>query len=64
MNVASYNFQSSYPNPVQVGTLDPSSVKQEDDSTKVESEKKVSQPVQSVEANPAIESQRLLDVYA
>ena len=64
MNVASYNFQSPYSSPVQVGRLDPSSVKQEDSSTKTEqSTKETKTESQSLESNPAVESQRLLDIY-
>jgi len=65
MNVASYNFQSPYSSPVQVGRLDPSSVKQEDESAKTEQSTKETQTqTQTLESNPAIESQRLLDIYA
>jgi len=66
MNVASYNFQSPYSSPVQVGRLDPSSVKQEDESTKTQQSEKETQTTkaQTLESNPAIESQRLLDIYA
>jgi hypothetical protein len=65
MNVASYNFQSPYSSPVQVGRLDPSSVKQENESTKTQQSAKENQSKsQPLEENPAIGSQRLLDIYA
>ena len=64
MNVASYNFQSPYSSPVQVGRLDSSSVKQEESTTKTEqSTKETKTESQTLESNPAVESQRLLDIY-
>jgi len=65
MNVASYNFQSPYSSPVQVGRLDPSSVKKEDTEAKTEQNAKETQSKsQTLEENPVVGSQRLLDIYA
>ena len=77
MNVAQYTFQSPYSSPLQVGRLDPSSVKEEaEDTSSVNSSQ--SAPVvnetlgsaqsfeatQTSEVEPTVESNQLLDVYA
>ncbi len=62
MQVASYTYQSPSPSATQVGRLDPSSVKEEETSKTQESSKNTE--VQALEANPAVESKRLLDIYA
>ncbi len=59
MNVAQYTFQSPSTSQVQVGRLDPSSVKEE----KVQSTQSDTKEIKNQE-NPALKSQRLLDVYA
>jgi len=59
MNVTQYTFQSPSTSQVQVGRLDPSSVKEE----KTQSESKSSETKISQE-NPALKSERLLDIYA
>ena len=56
MNVAQYTFQSPSTSPVQVGKLDPGSVKEEAVSSKEES--KVEEPKQ------LDTSGRILDIYA
>ena len=62
MQVASYTFQSPSSSAVQVGKLDPASVKEEETSkTKKSSE---NTQAKTLEQNPAIEGERLLDVYA
>ena len=58
MNVAQYTFQSPSTSSVQVGRLDPSSVKEEKVQTTQTDTKETKQE------NPALKSQRLLDVYA
>lgn len=77
MNVAQYTFQSPYSSAVQVGRLDPSSVKEEE-STSANSSSSQSAPVvnetlssaqsfeaaQTSEVKPTVESNQLLDVYA
>jgi len=60
MNVAQYTFQSPSSSQVQVGRLDPSSVKEE----KTQEESNSSTSAKTNEVNPALESQRLLDIYA
>ena len=75
MNVAQYTFQSPYSSPVQVGRLDPASVKEENTSSTGSSQ---SAPVvnetlssaqsfeatQTSEVTPTVSSDNLLDVYA
>ena len=77
MNVAQYTFQSPYSSPVQVGRLDPSSVKEEEGSSSATSSGQ-SAPVvnetlssaqsfeatQTSEVTPTVSSNQLLDVYA
>jgi hypothetical protein len=68
MDVATYKFQSSYSSPVQVGTLDTSSVKKEDTAQK--EEVKVDKPqnfdVAAAEQKsaPAFKSAQKVDLYA
>ncbi|MEN8302925.1 MAG: hypothetical protein ABFQ64_02495 [Campylobacterota bacterium] len=76
MNVAQYTFQSPYSSPVQVGRLDPSSVKEEEGASATSSQQ--SAPVvnetlssaqnfeatQVSEVTPTVSSSNLLDVYA
>ena len=74
MNVASYIYQSPSPSAVQVGRLDPSSVKEEvkeesesssfNTTTQVQKEAQVFEVSQIGEVTPSVESQHLLDVYA
>ena len=77
MNVAQYTFQSPYSSAVQVGRLDPSSVKEEGESPSSTSSSQ-SAPVvnetlssaqsfettQISEVTPTVSSSNLLDVYA
>ena len=69
MDVTRYTFQSPYSSQVQIGKLDPSSVKQEDkskqettelESTKVEPLK----DTQKQDVQAVADSSVLLDVYA
>lgn len=79
MNVAQYTFQSPYSSPLQVGRLDPSSVKEEEEGEDTSSaNSSQSAPVvnetlgsaqnfedtQTGEVEPTVESKQLLDVYA
>ena len=77
MNVAQYTFQSPYSSSVQVGRLDPSSVKEEAEDTssanssqsapvvnETQSSAKSFEATQTSEVAPAVESKQLLDVYA
>jgi len=71
MQVAQYTFQSPSSSPVQVGKLDPSSLKGESSSTKImdvpnETAGKVATHNASVqsEVTPTISNERLLDIYA
>ncbi len=59
MDVAQYTFQSPSANQVQVGRLDPSSVKQ--DEVKSENNKDTDKPKEVLQP---LETDRLLDVYA
>ena len=68
MDVATYRFQSSYSSPVQVGTLDTSSVKKED--TNAKEEMKVEKPqnfdIAAAEQKtaPAFKPTQKVDLYA
>jgi len=74
MNVASYTYQSPSPSAVQVGRLDPSSVKEEpkkesessslDTTTQVQKEAQSFEATQTNEVAPSVASKHLLDVYA
>ncbi len=77
MNVAQYTFQSPYSSAVQVGRLDPSSVKEEGESrssasssqgapvvNETLSSAKSFEATQASEVTPTVESNQLLDVYA
>ncbi|MEA2072851.1 MAG: hypothetical protein U9O86_04640 [Campylobacterota bacterium] len=71
MNVAQYTFQSPSASQVQVGRLDPSSVKTETTTQKAPTstnetlqEAKSFEATQVKEVTPTVESERLLDVYA
>ncbi len=74
MNVTQYTFQSPYSSQVQVGRLDPSSQKSDtlgkdnpefvkDTNTSLTSAKNL-QAEQAQEVKPAVNSKRLLDIYA
>ncbi len=68
MDVAQYTFQSPYSSPLQVGRLDPSSVKEEGDSAPVVNEplgnSQSFETTQVSEVTPTLNSNQLLDVYA
>jgi hypothetical protein len=71
MNVASYTFQSPYSSPVQVGRLDPSSTKEETNTSQKapltnETQQKAQNfaSTQTQEVTPSVEATPLLDVYA
>jgi hypothetical protein len=73
MRVAEYTFRSPYPSPVQVGRLDPNSVKEngtnEDQSNPAALRSETEQKAKSFEASQKKEvtptvSNNLLDVYA
>jgi hypothetical protein len=74
MQVASYTYQSPSSSAVQVGRLDPLSVKEEpkkksesnslDTTTPVQKEAQSLAATQTSEVTPSVESERLLDVYA
>jgi len=77
MNVAQYTFQSPYSNAVQVGRLDPSSIKEEGESTSSASAPQSApvvnetlssaqsfEAIQTSEVTPTVSSNQLLDVYA
>ena len=76
MNVAQYTFQSPYSSAVQVGRLDPSSVKEEESTSAPASQQsalvvnETLSSAQSFEATqvskvtPTVSSNNLLDVYA
>lgn len=64
MNVASYTFQSPSTSQVQVGKLDPSSVKQDDvkkENNDVSEKDETNKPTQTLQQT---DSNRLLDIYA
>lgn len=79
MNVASYTYQTPSSSAVQVGKLDPSSVKEEEkpeettqtksdgDSMETSNETltnaKNFQTAQTTEVTPAVSSQKILDIY-
>ncbi len=77
MNVAQYTFQSPYSNAVQVGRLDPSSVKEEESAApasssgqsapvvnETQSRAQSFEATQVSEVTPTVSSNQLLDVYA
>jgi hypothetical protein len=79
MNVSSYLFQSPYSSPVQVGRLDPSTkqedVKKEDtkpqegfasapQTNQTQQEAQAFAASQVKEVVPAVQSEKLLDIYA
>ncbi len=76
MNVAQYTFRSPYPSPVQVGHLDPNSVKDDSSSVKgdasslLKSTNQTLTEAKTVESSlksdvkPVISSAKSLDVYA
>jgi len=74
MNVAQYTFQSPYPSPVQVGRLDPNSVKKDssqgDTSSLLKSTNPTLNEVKTFESSlksdvkPTVASADSLDVYA
>lgn len=78
MNVASYTYQTPSPNAVQVGKLDPSSVKQEEkfkESTQTKSATPMETPnetlmnaknfqaAQTTGVAPTVTSQNSIDIY-
>ena len=75
MNVAQYTFQSPYSSPVQVGHLDPNSVKdsfsssKEDTSSLLQSTNQTLTEAKTVESSlksdvkPVVSSAKSLDVY-
>ncbi len=78
MNVASYTYQTPSSSAVQVGKLDPSSVKEEErpkESTQTKHNASVETPnetlvsakkfqaTQTTEVKPAVSSQKILDIY-
>ncbi|MCD6432539.1 MAG: hypothetical protein J7L21_00720 [Sulfurimonas sp.] len=79
MNVASYTYQTPSPSAVQVGKLDPSSVKEEvkkedtsqenfttiaTDTNEIQKNAENFQASQTTEVEPTVTSERLLDIYA
>jgi len=75
MNVAQYTFQSPYPSPVQVGRLDPSSVKNSssstnDDASLLNASNQTLKKAQTFEnslkseVKPVVASANSLDLYA
>lgn len=75
MNVAQYTFKSPYPSPVQVGRLDPSSVKNSsssanDDASLLNASNQTLQKAQTFEnslkseVKPVVASSNSLDLYA
>ena len=79
MNVASYTYRTPSPQAVQVGELDPSSVKEEGKAEDISQKKSDEtlpntnevqksaenfQASQTTEVEPAVTSERLLDIYA
>ena len=70
MNVAQYTFQSPSTSQVQVGRLDPSSVKEEKtqpaptNTNATQNEASAFASTQVSEVAPTVDSSRLLDVYA
>ena len=74
MNVAQYTFQSPYSSAVQVGRLDPSSVKEENTASTGSSQgapvvnetlssAQSFEATQTSEVTPTVSSNNLLDVY-
>ncbi len=79
MNVASYTYQTPSSSAVQVGRLDPSSVKEEEEKPKETAQTKSDtsmetpnetlqsaknfQVAQTSEVKPAVSSQKILDIY-
>lgn len=75
MNVAQYTFQSPYPSPVQVGRLDPSSLKDSssagsDTSSLLKSTNETLNKAEAVETSlksevkPSVSASNSLDLYA
>ena len=70
MNVAQYTFQSPSSSQVQVGRLDPSSVKEEktqESPSNIDAVQNAASSFASTqvkEVTPTVNSQQLLDVYA
>ncbi len=78
MNVASYTYQTPSSSAVQVGRLDPSSVKEEEkpkETAQTKSDTSMETPnetlqsaknfqaAQTSEVKPAVSSQKILDIY-
>jgi len=70
MNVAQYTFQSPSSSQVQVGRLDPSSVKEQKTQSAPSNTNETQNAAQSFaqtqvkDVTPTVNSQQLLDVYA
>ena len=70
MNVAQYTFQSPSTSQVQVGRIDPSSVKEEKsqsapaNTNAIQNEANSFAATQVQEVIPTVDTSRLLDVYA
>ena len=75
MNVAQYTFQSPYPSPIQVGRLDPSSLKESSPSSQDTSsllrstnqtlnEAKTFEASRESEVKPTVSNVNSLDLYA
>ncbi len=72
MNVAQYTFQSPSANQVQIGKLDPSSVKEETTSApqqtsvqaKTAGEILTADTSSAIQITPTVNENRLLDIYA
>ncbi|MEA3331696.1 MAG: hypothetical protein U9Q29_08400 [Campylobacterota bacterium] len=79
MTIASYTYQTPSPNAVQVGKLDPSSVKKEEKAEETSQQKSDEtlqnrnevqksaesfQASQTTEVKPTVTSEHLLDIYA
>ncbi|ADN10117.1 hypothetical protein [Sulfurimonas autotrophica] len=76
MNITQYTFRSPYPSPVQVGHLDPNSVKDDSSSSKGDTSSLLKSTNQTLteaktvesslksEVKPVVSSGESLDVYA
>ncbi|MEN4046741.1 hypothetical protein [Sulfurimonas sp. NWX367] len=75
MNIAQYTFQSPYPSPVQIGRLDPSSLKdssssQSDTSSLLKASNETLKKAQVLETSlksevkPSVSQSKSLDIYA
>ncbi len=55
MNISSYSFQSTYPNPVQIGTPNPQAVEQNEVNKEVENRPNVTEQPSSSETKTFLE---------